>query len=328
MRIDSAVQMGRKRTKDFDLPPRMQRRGERLYYVGANKRWVPLGTDLAYAKRRWADFEAVGEDATVGALCDRYVGDCMAKASDSTKRQYKSCANIIRAKWGDLPPDYLSPPQLAVWRDTCGKPGTANTVLSLLRVAYRKGIEWGWATTNPAAAVAFVDMPIRERVLTDEEFKAIWSAAPRWLKLAMDIAYLTTLRPCDIRALRWDAVGTAMQSRTKKTKVRQAFAVSDALAEILEEARQRPVLGLYVVGSDKGRKISPRMMQEHWRAICDAAGIPDAQFRDIRPRGAIDAEREGYDFQAMLGHTTRAMSERYLKAHRVIAVQPLRKLIR
>jgi hypothetical protein len=51
--------MGRKRTRDFDLPPRMARKGAALYYVTNERprRWIPLGTDLNRARRTWADLE-------------------------------------------------------------------------------------------------------------------------------------------------------------------------------------------------------------------------------------------------------------------------------
>jgi integrase len=62
------------------------------------------------------------------------------------------------------------------------------------------------------------------------------------------------------------------------------------------------------------------------RSARNAAGVPDAQFRDLRAKAATDAEAAGMDYQAILGHTTRAMSDRYVKAMRTIKAQPLRKI--
>jgi len=70
------VPMGRPRTKDFDLPPRMRRKGKALYYDHGNGHWTPLGSDLARAKRRWADFECVSTQRGVADLVDRYLTDC------------------------------------------------------------------------------------------------------------------------------------------------------------------------------------------------------------------------------------------------------------
>ena len=56
-----------------------------------------------------------------------------------------------------------------------------------------------------------------------------------------------------------------------------------------------------------------------------AAGIPDAQFRDIRAMAAKASKDGGQDFQALLGHTTRAMSERYIKGRQTVVAEPVRR---
>lgn len=52
--------MGRNRTKDLDLPPRMYRRGACFYYVSNTlpRKWIALGDDLEVARVRWAKLEA------------------------------------------------------------------------------------------------------------------------------------------------------------------------------------------------------------------------------------------------------------------------------
>lgn len=325
--IVSCAPMGRKRIRDFDLPPRMYRRGDRYYYVTHTGRWIPLGKDLAVAKRKWADLECCGSSGTVADLCERYVADCMDKAAASTRKQYKSFAKRIRLEWGDIPADLLTPPQVARWRDSGVGKGWANGVLSLLRSAYAKGVEWGWSATNPAAAVKFNPMGIRGRYLTDEEFRTIRAAGPRWHQIAMDLDYLTALRPSDVLAVKWTQVGDAVTNKTRKTNVWQAFAMTDEIRAVLEEAKQRPILGLYVVADEKGQPITLRQWQDVWRPLVKGLGIEDAQIRDIRKKAATDAERQGIDYQALLGHTDRKMSERYIAGTRVIRAEPLRKRI-
>jgi integrase len=319
--------MGRKRLRDFDLPPRMYKRGERYYYVTHEGRWIPLGKDLEAARRKWADLECCGCSGSVADLCERYVADCMATSAASTRKQYKAFAKRIRLEWGQIPADLLTPPQIARWRDSGVGKGWANGVLSLLRSAYAKGVEWGWSATNPARDVAFNVMGIRDRYLTDDEFKAIREAGPQWMRSAMDLAYLTALRPSDLLALRWEQVGIGITNRTRKTNVWQAFTITDEVREVLEEARRRPILGLYVIATDKGQPITLHHWQDTWRTIVRKLGIEDAQIRDIRKKAATDAEREGIDYQALLGHTDRKMSERYIAGTRVIKAQPLRKRI-
>jgi len=143
----------------------------------------------------------------------------------------------------------------------------------------------------------------------------------------MDVAYLTGLRPGDVLRLRWDAIGERIAADVQKTKIRLAFELPPALQAVLEEARQRPIVGLFVVASDKGRPISLRRWQDTFRAVCKELGIKDATPRDIRAKAGTDAEAEGIDYQAMLGHTSRAMSDRYLKRKRTFKAPTLRRII-
>ena len=62
-----------------------------------------------------------------------------------------------------------------------------------------------------------------------------------------------------------------------------------------------------------------------WLAACKAAGIDGAQFRDIRAMAAAQGQADGIDYQALLGHSTRAMSDHYLRGRKVISAEPVRK---
>lgn len=326
MSVDYRPPMGRKRSRDFDLPPRLYRRGARYYYVTHERRWIPLGADLDHAKRLWADYECIGHEATIASLLDRYLADCLKDRAPATRKQYRVFAKALCAEFGEWPLDALKPYHLARFRD--GAPvQMANGSLSLLKTAYAKAIEWGWCEANPAGQVKRLATSVRGRYLTDAEFRAIRDKAPEWLRTAMDLSYLTALRPSDVVKLQWaDVTAEQVFVRVQKTKARIAFALTDALQAVIEDARRKPIVGLFVVATAKGRPISLRRLGDAWRAARDAAGIVDAQFRDIRAKAATDAEAAGMDYQAMLGHATKAMSDRYVKAMRTIRAQPLRAL--
>lgn len=321
--------MGRPRTRDFDLPPRMRRKGKAYYHDNGKGKWTPLGSDLARAKRKWADLEYVITERSVADLVDRYLADCCDKLADSTKRQYASAARAIRKEWGDRPCDALRTGEIARYRDHSGIGRVAaNTLISVLRKAYAKGVEWEWAPTNPAAAALFNELHQRERYMTDAEFVAIRKAAPSWLVTAMDVAYLTGLRPCDVFALRWDQIEdrvTVLPRKTRKTKISISFTMTPELRAVLDAAKRRPVVGLYVVATDKGRPITVRRMQEHFAGIVKALGIKDCQFRDIRAKTGTDAEAQEQDAQAILHHSSPKMTARYLRHGQTKRADPLRR---
>ncbi len=112
--------------------------------------------------------------------------------------------------------------------------------------------------------------------------------------------------------------------RQRKTQQRMAFALTPELQAVLTRARGRRVLGLFVIASDRGKQITRDHMRAAWDAACEAAGV-DAQFRDIRSKAATDAKRGGQDYQKLLGHTTLAMSDRYIKLRQTVVAEPVRR---
>lgn len=321
--------VGRKRTRDFDLPPRLYRRGGAYYYVAGNK-WTALGSNLAVAKRRWADLEYVAEQRTVADLVARYLDEKTDRLAPATVRQYRSFGNTIREQWGALPCASLRAPAIAQWRDRRDTGRIwANGVISVLRNAYRCGIEWGWCELNPADAVQFnPGSERRGRYLTDAEFRRIRGAAPAWLVTAMDVAYLTALRPSDVLALRWEQIGerlTVLPQKTSRSGVAVAYELTPELRAVLEAARTRPVVGLYVVATDRGRPIRLGRLQKEWLRIVRSLGIADCQFRDIRAKAGTDADAAGQDAQALLHHASRKMTSRYLKLGEVRKAEPVRR---
>ena len=316
--------MGRKRTIHHDLPPRMARKGSAYYYVcsAPSRKWIPLGSDLGKAKRKWANLDAgapVG--VSVADLIQRYID--RETRPESTAKQYRSYHKAI-AEAFPIPAAELTSRHVALWRELNGhRRQYANGCIALVVAACRLGRELGLCDL---ITVGKWDSHCRERILAAGEFRAIRDAAVGWLCMAMDIGYLTGARPSDIRTLRWSQVsGERIAITQKKTGTRQEFTLNPDLASVLARARQRPILGLYVVATDKGQPISRDMMSRAWLAACKAAGVEDAQFRDIRAMAAKASKDGGQDFQALLGHTTRAMSERYIKGRQTVVAEPVRR---
>lgn len=314
--------MGRKRTVNHDLPPRMARKGNAYYYVtNEPRKWLPLGSDLGKAKRKWAELEAPGpRGVTVGELVQRYID--REERAPNTVTQYRTYQKAIADAF-PVPANQLMSPVVALWREEQKKRKTyANGCIALLLAAFRYGKELGLCDT---LEVTPWDVKPRKHYMTDEEFRAIRGKAVEWLQVAMDIAYLTASRPSDVLALRWSDVGeSSVGLRQIKTKQRMEFSLSPELGMTLTRARQRRVVGLYVVANDKGKRITKSARNTAWSGALRAVGIY-AQFRDIRRKAANDAERGGQDFQKLLGHTTRKMSEHYLSGDRTVVAEPVRR---
>jgi integrase len=317
--------LGRKRTRNFDLPPHMAMKGGRYYYVcnGKPRVWIPLGTDRARALRLWAEHEAGPQvGLSVGDLVQRYI-DRSDDLTPGSRKQYQSYQRAL-AEAFPIPASQLSAMHVALWRDLPpqrNRKTYVNGCLAVLRAACALGAEQG--LSSPLAVKGWT-LKSRDRYLTDEEYIAIRERAPEWLQIAMDLAYLTASRRGDLLQLQWSAVADTLTLRQEKTSQRMQFSMTPDLSFILDQARRRRIVGLYVIANDKGRRISRGMLERAWREACQAAGVV-AQFRDIRAKAATDAKKGGQDYQKLLGHANPAMSERYIKRREAVIAEPVRR---
>lgn len=321
--------MGRRRSRDFALPPHMHRKREAYYYVTNEKprRWIPLGSDLNHARRLWADLEFTGtQGETVESLLTRYLA--LGEWAPNTRKQYKHYADSLIAKFGTQELASVSTPQLALWRDdNAHRKGWINGCLALLTPAFAKAVEWGWCAHNPAREVQRFEMEERGRYLTDKEFCGIRENGERWLRDAMTLSYYIAARESDILSLRWSAVSDVIAVEQIKTGKRQEFTVTPHVKRLLDGIRARPIVGLYVIATEKGRPITAGRLQREFQRACKAAGVTDAIFHDIRGKAATDAKADGQDYQALLGHSNKRQSDAYVKAKEIVRVEPLRRVL-
>jgi integrase len=319
--------MGRRRTVNHDLPPHMARKAGRYYYVSNSKprKWIPLGADLARAKRRWAELDAplaTPAELSVAGLVQRYIDRY--ERPHSTATQYASFCRCIAAAF-PIPAAQLTSQHVALWRELPlqrARPAYTNGCIAVLAAAYRLGAECGQCQPLTVGKLAVSG---RDRIIAPDEYRRIRAAAPGWLRIAMDLGYLTGARPSDLRALRWSQVGERIVLQQIKTGTRQEFVINDDLRSVFDAARARPICGLYVVANDKGRQINAGVFSRAWLASCKAAGVSDAQFRDIRAMAAKQGQADGLDYQALLGHASQAMSDHYLRGRRVVVAEPVRR---
>jgi len=127
--------------------------GTRRFYYG--RQMLALGSDLATAKRIWAEYEYSSPDYTVEHLVSRYLDLLLPTLAANSKPMYRHGAKVAIAQWGEMAAVDLRAPHIARYRDL---PTTTKTRYNMARVvllgAYRKAIEWGWVEHNPAEPLA------------------------------------------------------------------------------------------------------------------------------------------------------------------------------
>jgi integrase len=106
------------------------------------------------------------------------------------------------------------------------------------------------------------------------------------------------------------------------------FLASAALDEVIARARAlpRPIRGMHLLCNRYGAAYGYRTFNDHWIQAVRAAGVEGVHFHDIRAKAATDAKAMGMDYQSLLGHTTKAMSDKYIRDRETSRITTLPRL--
>ncbi len=322
--------MGRPKIHAKTLPQRMRQKGDYYYHV-ANRRWTALGKDLQIARIKWAELEGVTDNRNFSAALDRYLAsDQYEKLAANTKRSYKTMSEVVRKVFGHMNCKSITPAHIYQFLEKYPSKGNANVGVNVIKNSLERARRLGWIIENPCVDIARNATVSRRRYLTDSEYQSIAQHANAALRAIMKVAYLTGQRQSDIIKMRLsDVTDEGIFVMQKKTGKRQLFTWTEELREAVADAKalERPIRGMTLFCTARGKPYNASNLRKAWDDARTKAGIPDAQFRDLRSKAATDAENTGQDYQAILGHTSKAMSDKYVKQYKVDKVTPLRKKI-
>lgn len=326
------VSMGRRRQSNLDLPPHMHVKSGTYYYVTTTtpRKWISLGRDLTKARIQWAEIEnGTTSLDSISRLIDLWLSQPN-ELADSTMRCYVSVAGQLKEVFKDSPVQAIRPHHVAAWLDNHHSKARANLGKALLSNVLDMAVRKGMIDRNPAKEISRLEVKARTRYLTDAEYIAIREHAVPVLKAAMDISYVTGARISDVLAIRmqhWTDEGLLV--RQIKTKKLQLFKRTEVLEMVIDQAKKipRPVRGLFLLCTQKGQPYKYSTLLSWWERATEKAGIEDAHFHDIRAKAATDGKHEGIDYQALLGHSTKAMSDRYVKIETAQVVEPRAKVL-
>ena len=326
--------MGRRRSRDFDLPPRMHRKGERFFYVTSTtpRKWLPLGDDINEARRQWAKLEGETEDPadkTFSVIVRRYKREVLPTKALRTRRDNEKELVQLEAVFGQVPIDGIQPSDVRTYVDLRGQTAKvrANREKALLSHVFNQARAWGYTSApNPCAGIKGHRETGRDRYVTDQEYGAVWTAADDALRDAMDLALLTAQRPADVLKMdRADIIDGALwvtQNKTgKKLRIQIIGELADVIARI--EARPGKLKGPALIQDNQGGRLSYFAMRSRFEKARTATGV-SFQFRDLRAKAATDTGDLALA-QRLLGHKTRDMTEHYTRDRIGDTVAPLNR---
>lgn len=331
--------VGRRRTKHRNLPPHLHLKRGRYYY-GRNQEF--LADNLADALPLWAEREAAKagkRPRTFRELAEQYQARVIpTKAPRTQKDNMREIANLV-AVFGPAPLEQIQPTYIRGYLDSRmamprkgakPAPPKAAPVRANREIALFSDI-WNWGRSsgmmnlsNPADGVDRHREFGRDRYVTDEELAAVWAVSCEPLRDALDLHYLTGQRPADVLRMRLTDVREGhLWVRQGKTRKPLRVVSEGPLAAVLEriQARTYKITSLAMVRNEQGQPMTYDALFNRFEKARTAAGV-NFQLRDLRAKAATDLEDLALA-QKLLGHTTRAMTEQYVKTRVGEKVRPL-----
>lgn len=319
----------KKRTKDKHLPPRVYIKHGAYYLVTMNKKWIRLGATFSNAMAEWAKLTSADTRLTsMGQLFDRYILEVSPLKASSTHKFEHNAFRKLRAVFGDMAPDDVTPVHIYQYLDIRGKEArrAANLERGVLSHVFTKAIEWGIVNDNPCRNVKRLPQKKRTRYVTDAEFETLKAYASPLVRLAMQLAYLTGLRKADVLSLKLtDLLADGISITPAKTEgssgVKLLIEWSPELRKCVEAIKQLPrdIRGMHLFSTRNGTPYSTEGFDSIWQRTVRSAhekGIISERFRfhDLRRKAATDAERlHGREYaRRLLAHSTQAMTANYI----------------
>lgn len=306
----------RPRQKDRHLPACVYLKHSSYWYVKKGK-WQKLGDDLHSALTEYARIVAVPSEG-VPALIDKAMPYITSKVADSTKKQYVYCAGLLKEIFAEFTPDRVTHGSIIQMQDMYAhSPVTANRMLTILKLVYQWAMDREIVQHNPCLSIKRMATKKRDRLITQAEYKLIYDAVPHWLQIIMDLCYLTGQRIGDVLKIEYghlqdDGIFVEQQKTGKKLIV----GWTPELHAVVNRAKDvdYKIKSLRYLLS--GRAGTMRRHSNVWRYFKDAArkvGLGDTTLHDLRAMSGTNADNEGLDPTALLGHTDRRTTQTYLR---------------
>jgi integrase len=338
--------MGRKPTKNTNLPQhmrkRVQRSGKVYYYFDTGskpRKEIPLGDDYFVALSRYAELNQTEKSAepTFGDVIVKYLGEVLPTLAASTQATHKSDMKHLEAGFAGFTLDQIRPITI---RDFLtkhkDKPTTANRCKRLFSTLWNHARGWGYTDAeNPCIGIMGHALKKRDVYVTDEVFDAVRACASEPLREALEFSYLTGQRPGDaLKARVTDIEGGILAIDQGKTGKKLRIEITGQLAELVariqvRKAAHKTVHGQILMVRD-GQPMTKQILRDHFAKAKEAAAVKHPElakaikefwFYDLRAKAADDTSTERGEQAAsdLLGHDSVKTTRRhYLRRGKIV----------
>jgi integrase len=293
------------------------------YWLVKKGRWERLGSDLPSALAEYG--RRLSEPSSgMADLIDTALATMKSKIASTTWTQYQTAARKLKHVFAEFSPEQVKPKHVAQMKISMSEtPNMCNRCLSVLRQVFDYALEQQLVESNPAIGVKRHHENKRKRLISPEEYAAIHAQAGPRLQIIMDLLYLTGQRVTDFLTIRYiDLREDGIYFEQDKTDARLIVRWSPELRVAVDRAKalHGNLRALTLLHNRRGKAPDYRTIRDQWDKACAGAGVADADLRDLRAMSGTAAKAQGWNPTALLGHTSPAMTVRYLRDKEVPVV--------
>lgn len=308
----------RPRKKDRHLPRCVYHR-HGAYWLVKNGKWTRLGKTLP----RDLEQRVLAPRTAIGELIDAALASIAPGLSAGTRKNYRTAAEKLKDAFAEFEPAQIQPADVWEFRDgNAATPNMTNRCLSLFLQVMNFAVRRRLIELNPVIGVEKHPERQRDRLLTVEEYEAIYRHAGGRLQCIMDLLYLTGQRVNDVlRLKRSDLTDAGIYFQQQKTGKKLVVQWSDELHAAVDRAKTLNEIPAITLFQGRRRKAPDyRSVKLQWDHACARAHVENAQLRDLRAMSLTEANDEGKDSTALAGHHSPAMTARYLRRKKIAKV--------
>lgn len=308
------------------------------YYFRGQRKRERIGVDRKFAERVLGKRRVEIQEErffnkkeqcrlTIRELAEKYL-DYSKRNKRSWRRDVTSCKHLV-AHFGGKQLRTITPESIERYktkrlqerprRGSAPKmaPASVNRELACLSAIFSWAERNAWIEGNPVRKVKKLrEANERDRILSEEEFRALLDAAAPHLKPILLIAYHTGMRKGEILSLTWDRVDLSrglIRIRGGATKTDQGRVVP-LIPDVIVAVRSLPrrIGSAWVFGFGAKRPLAD--VRTAFQKAKENAGIEDFHFQDLRHCFVTCARRAGVDrftIKSITGHRTDSVFDRY-----------------
>ena len=271
-------------------------------------------------------------------LIDEYLEHT--KELKKSHRRDKNSADHFFAFYGKRAISVVTPASLEKYRAERKKhrtrdnkppaPATINREISFLKRVFSWAVENNMLSDNPVKRIKMLkEDNIRDRVLSEDEWKRLKAVSHEHLLPILIVAYFTGMRKGEILGLRWGQVDfdkgfiTLDAEETKTNQSRQVPMHQDVM-KMLKAIKKPDMKKTDNVFKFQGNPILD--VKNSFGKACKAAGIENFRFHDFRHTAITNWRRQGHDYFKIMkasGHKTMSTFKRY----NTVSEEDLRSLV-